>query len=391
MIVRIAQKMGYHRDGETLGLTPFETEMRRRIWWLIMMQDAKNALVSGLSHSMLPTLWDTKPAQNVNDADIFPGSTEPIQPREGPTEMAFALLVYEIAKFMIGSEALHGPSGFEAVIMGQDVASGRDVTLVPTMDKYRALVDDLEANLLELENKYIDASAGSVHAAALTVRPMLTSKLREMLVPMQEQPEWGTEIFNAKDNLFKIVIMNNEHSTNSYETMDQKGFLWFVKQHFQLEVFAVMTGQLCKRPTGSLADRAWNVVDKIYTYHPELLDLSNKAYAQQAQFVLRAWKAREQAFAQMGRSIDLPHFIYRLRECLGSGDSSSSDTMMQLPTTQQPVSQPQITELDPLLGGYLDVSALNWDMWGDFSGNMGNLPPSAGFGPFGMSGMGSMG
>ncbi|CAM1507865.1 Fc.00g047130.m01.CDS01 [Cosmosporella sp. VM-42] len=379
MIVRIAQKMGYHRDGDTLNLTPFETEMRRRIWWQIIMQDAKNALISGLSHSMLPHNWDTKPPQNVNDADLFPGSNEPIHPREGPTEMAFCLLVYQIAKFMISAEAIHGTPGFEAAIMGHDLG---DPSSAPSIERYRVLVDDLEANLLEVETRYIDGTAGNVHAAALTVRPMLTSKLREMLVPMREQPEWGTEIFNKKDNLFKIVIMNNEHSTNAYEVMEQKGFLWFVKLHFQLDVFAVMTGQLCQRPAGTLADRAWNIIDKIYTYHPELLDTSNKSYAAQAQFVLRAWKAREQAFASVGRAIELPHFIYRLRECSGSDRSSEP---MHTPTSRQPAAQPQITELDQFLGGYLDVSALNWDMWGDV--NTQNQVPAAAFGSFSMGGM----
>lgn len=364
MIVRIAQKMGYHRDGELLGLTPYETEMRRRIWWHILMQDAKNALVSGLSHSMLPTNWDTKQPQNVNDADLFPGSNEPLQPREGPTEMAFCLLVYQIANFLIAADGIHGTPGFEAALMGHEM----DTPHLPSIQRYRGLVDELDENLRAVENRYIDPTAGHVHVAALTVRPMLTSKLREMLVPMTEQPEWGTEIFNTKDNLFKIVIMNNEHSTDAYDVMDQKGFLWFVKLHLELDVFAVMTGQLCHRPTGTLADRAWDVIGKIYTYHTELYDMSQKPHSTQAHFVLRAWKAREQAYCQLGQPLELPHFIYRLREC-ASTNESRGDTPNQTPFTRQMTVQPQITELDQFLGGYLDVSALNWDMWGDMSIN----------------------
>lgn len=384
--------MGYHRDGESLNLTPFETEMRRRIWWQIILQDSKNAIVSGLSHSMLPTSWDTKPPRNVNDADLFPGSTEPIQPREGPTEMAFCLLVYQITKFLANADAMHGTPGFEAVIMGHELTSNpEDHALLPSIERYREAVDDLERNMLEVEHLHIDPSAGNVHLAALTVRPTLISKLKEMLVNQRDQPEWGTEIFNAKDNLFKIVINNMEHSTNSYETMERQGFLWFVKLHFQLDLFSVMTGQLCNRPLGTLADRAWNVIEKIYTYHPELMDLSNKGHATQAQFVLKAWRARDRALAQIGQAVDLPQFIYRLQETCGSADSRSSESLMQTPTSQQTISQPhisqhQLTDLDPLLGSYLDVSALNWDMWGDFPNNPNQIPASA-FGGFNMEGM----
>ncbi|KAF4466599.1 transcription factor [Fusarium albosuccineum] len=383
MIVRIAQKMGYHRDGDFLNLNAFETEMRRRMWWQIILQDAKNALVSGLSHSMLPSSWDTKMPQNVNDADLFPESSEAVQPREGPTEMAFCLVGYQIAKFLVNAESLHGTPGLEAAIMGDDLED-REPSDFPSIERYRELVDDLERNLLEVESRHIDPTAGNVHLAALTIRPMLTSKMREMLVPMRQQPEWGTEILNKKDNLFKIVLMNNEHSTNAYEVMEQAGFLWFVKFHFQIDIFTVMTKQLCQRPTGSLADRAWNMVEKIYRFHPELLDMTQRSYAVQAQTVLKAWKTREQAFMQAGQPLECPNFIYRLRDCATSEGRSSE------PPTQQPIAQPptttaQMTELDPFLGGYLDVSTLNWDMWGNMNQPQNQLPTSlfTGFGNMG--------
>jgi hypothetical protein len=35
LLVNVAQSMGLHRDGEQFGVPPFETEMRRRVWWSI--------------------------------------------------------------------------------------------------------------------------------------------------------------------------------------------------------------------------------------------------------------------------------------------------------------------------------------------------------------------
>ncbi|KAH6986613.1 fungal-specific transcription factor domain-containing protein [Ilyonectria destructans] len=369
--VRIAQKMGYHRDGEQLGLPPFETEMRRRIWWQILVHDSKTALVSGLNDSLLPTNWDTKPAQNLNDADMFPGSTEPAKPREGPTEMGFCLLTYQITKFMIAADGIHGRPDFEDAITGQSIDD--DESRLRALESYRALIHKLDQNLRTVEARYIDVTAGPIHAAALTIRPMLISKLKEMLVPMTQQPQWGTEIFNAKDNLFKIVIMNHEHSTNGYEIMVQNGFFWFAKLHFQLHIFAAMTGQLCHRPTGSLADRAWNIMEKIHTYHSELFDMTQKPYCTQAQFTLRAWKAREKAYAEMGQTIELPDFIHRLRE---SAPIEFHDSEAPSPThfMLQMMVPPQTTEFDQSLYRYLDTSVLNWGMWGDMltpdNGNM---------------------
>lgn len=391
--MRIAQKMGYHRDGELLQLPPFETEMRRRIWWQIILHDTKLAIVSGLSHNFLQDVFDTKIPRNLNDADLFPGSTEPVQSREGPTEMAFILIGNRLAQFMVSENTR---MGFEAVLLGQSTHGEQGEAKVDgaMLDKYRGVARELDMDLREIERKYCDASAGGVHTAALAIRPMISTKLQEMLVPMKEQPEWGTEIFGPKDNLFKIVLMNNEHNTDAYERMAAYGFTWFVKLHFQLDVFAVLTGQLAKRPTGSLSDRGWGIVEKIYKWQPELFDVSQKQYAAQAQFTLKAWKSREQAFAAVGQAIETPLFITRLRECVPSHDSRSSTGISATPPSATQTQQP-INDVDQFLGGYLDVSSLNWDMWGDMASSQStsnnNQISATFFGGFGLGNMGNMG
>ncbi|KPM38866.1 hypothetical protein AK830_g7704 [Neonectria ditissima] len=387
MIVRIAQKMGCHRDGESLRLTPFETEMRRRMWWQIILQDAKNALVSGLSHSILPVNWDTKMPQNVNDADLFPESVEPVRPREGPTEMAFCLVIYQIAKCMVHAETMCTHPRLELVVIGDDMRDELDPDAAAIMERFRSLVTELENDVREVEERYLDATAGNIHIAALSVRPMLVSKIKEVLVPMREQPEWGTEILNTKDNLFKIMLMNVEHSTDTYEVMSQAQFLWFFKLNFQLDFFSVMTGQLLQRPIGRLADRAWKVIEKIYRYHVELLDMSQKAHVLQAQLVLKAWKAREQAFNQAGQPLESPGFIHLLQEC-SFPDARSLEPLPQNSLVEPAPSSRQITEMDQFLGNYIDVSELSWDNWGD--ANMSNVQvplPDFSFEEFGMGSM----
>ena len=39
LAVRLAQSLGIHRDGSALGLSPFDAEMRRRLWWGICILD----------------------------------------------------------------------------------------------------------------------------------------------------------------------------------------------------------------------------------------------------------------------------------------------------------------------------------------------------------------
>lgn len=39
LAIRLAQSLGMHRDGSALGLSPFDAEMRRRLWWGICVLD----------------------------------------------------------------------------------------------------------------------------------------------------------------------------------------------------------------------------------------------------------------------------------------------------------------------------------------------------------------
>ncbi|CAH0046249.1 unnamed protein product [Clonostachys solani] len=371
LIVRLAQKMGYHRDGETLGLTPYETEMRRRIWWQIVLQDSKNALVSGLSHSMLLKNWDTKMPQNVNDVDLFPGSSEPIYPREGPTEMGFCLYSYHLAKFLTDAESLYDR---ESTNPWDD----DDLLLLPLTQRNKQLVERLENSLNELEERHIDAYAGNIHVFSLALRPTLVAKMREMTIPMRQQPEWGTEIFNKKDNLFKTVMIGGDVLRNIYEVSIQTGFVWFVKHHFRLDVLAFLTAQLCQRPIGTLTDRGWGFVETVYSFEDQLLDVTQRPFAQQAKLVVKAWDVRQRVHAQAGTVLETPGFVRRLEEALGTPSTRAVEPVGSPHRTEE-------TEADQSLESAFDVLGSDWQALPDIDYSQGQAGPGFygnEFGPF---------
>ncbi|KAJ0387817.1 hypothetical protein COL922a_001652 [Colletotrichum nupharicola] len=373
VLIRIAQKMGLHRDGDSLNLTPYETEMRRRLWWQIIMLDTKYAMVSGFCDTLLPWNWDTKTPQNVNDADLFPGSTEPVQPREGPTEMAFCLLLYEVGRFIVENRI----PDFEAVVLGamENESPESQATNLATLAKYRTLVDNLDLKLIALEKKYCDPLAGNIHIVATKIRSMIIDKMRTMMIPMRELPEWGTEIFNVQDNMFRISLMHHEHNVELYEFMENTGFVWFFKLHFQIDVFIVMAGQLYKRPTGRLADRAWKVIDRVYQFHEELWDMSRKENVQLGIYMLRAWRARERSLVQLGIPYETPLAVPRLQDIV---PQSNSEVSSAGPSPAQPMKMEvpprQDQPMDQYLGNFLDTTNFyDLDMWADLGVSNGNM------------------
>ncbi|KAI1350416.1 fungal-specific transcription factor domain-containing protein [Xylaria sp. FL0043] len=375
-VMRMAQKMGYHRDGEQFNLSPFETEMRRRLWWHVVTQDSRHAMLSGLSQAWVAQNWDTKMPTNLNDADLSPDSMEPLVPREGPTEMAFVLLIYQYQRFTNRTFRY-----FEAAFMAMRDAMGSTVQNpqpVPSdaIETYRALVDEIDAELAEFERKYVDPTAGGVQEAASSIRPLFIAKMRDIMTPMRDQPEWGTEIFDQIDSVFKSFIQNHMRNVAIYKRMSNSGFLWFVRGGFQLDALVLFTIKLYKRPTGKLTERAWAALDSLHDIHPELFDLSQKKVERQAQLTLKAWAVREQALAQYGQQAEVPEFVQRLRQLTSLSRAPSYSTSSESPASasqqfllQQTPSFQQMPldlgDMNQYLGGNMDPLNINLDMWGN--------------------------
>ncbi|KAL0933592.1 fungal specific transcription factor domain-containing protein [Colletotrichum truncatum] len=358
--VRIAQKMGLHRDGELLGLPPFETEMRRRIWWQIFMLDSKFSMISGLSQSLLPRPSDCQLPKNLNDADLHMGATERYQDREGPTEMVIPLLVYQIGY------CLRQQPDIEALMLYNELStlsSGRKSKVQSA--QISSFVKMLEDRLNNVIEKNSDPSAGPVHEFAALLKALVLQKVKETTCPPQEQPEWGTEIQTPKDNLFKWSIMTTEQNINAYKSNKHPGFHWFIKLLFQYDVVILMVGQLSQRTTGALVERAWQQVPAIYEYHPEFLNPSQEYNIALAKFVLKAWKVREDHIcSQHGVQPDEPAYITKIREIMAPYFTRSRATTEPLAhQSEQPLvaaSHEGHPPMDNLFSRYLEASS-SWD------------------------------
>ena len=384
--IRIAQKMGMHRDGESLGLSPFETEMRRRVWWQLIMLDAKYAMISGLSHSLLPRGWDTQMPRNINDADLFPSGTEPVQDREGPTEMIMVLLTNRIAKFLVETP------GIEPMIMMSDARfKGPGAPSQEQIEMYKQVIKELAQNLLELIDRYCDPSAGPLHELAQDMKQEILTKIEAILFPQKEAKASGSgpdEVITPNDNAFKIAVSATEHGIEENRRTKERGFAWFGRIHFQMHLFQYLVGQLRYRTSGDLVEKAWEAVPACYDLYPDLFDVSQKPNYQLATFVLKAWRTRREVLRnRLGYVPDPPEYVARLQGLMPQDDlksepSSGSATaggMMSPPLDKAQMAPEQ--SMDQLLVADLDAAAIDWDMWGNMV--VGGSAVSA-FGGFGM-------
>lgn len=97
MALQQAQSQGLHRDPTNFKIPPFETEMRRRLWWHIYLQDVRAAEDYGADPSAHQFFYDTKMPLNVNDDDIWPEMTDAPIEQNGASDMTFCLVRFELA------------------------------------------------------------------------------------------------------------------------------------------------------------------------------------------------------------------------------------------------------------------------------------------------------
>lgn len=88
IVTRLAYRMGYHRDPSHFpNITPFEGEIRRRLWISVHAMDTMISAQMGLPRLIKAGSWDTEPPRNLQDADLSPNCAvlPPERPFADPT------------------------------------------------------------------------------------------------------------------------------------------------------------------------------------------------------------------------------------------------------------------------------------------------------------------
>ena len=94
MIVRLAMRMGYHRDPKPYpNISPFQGEMRRRVWTYVRQADVLFSFQIGLPSMIRSGDCDTDLPRNIYDDEINEDSRElpPSRSRSAPTPISYMI------------------------------------------------------------------------------------------------------------------------------------------------------------------------------------------------------------------------------------------------------------------------------------------------------------
>ncbi|KAE8442681.1 hypothetical protein EG329_002926 [Mollisiaceae sp. DMI_Dod_QoI] len=310
--VRIAQGMGLERDGMFLGLSPFEAEIRRRIWWLLKTHDHRTAELCGLSKFRdLDTGPDnTKWPTNVNDDQLYLGM--PSLPAESKTltDIAFVALKYELVNFTASRVTKFRQQGKNSSQWDRDLASGGDK--VETDEALREFEGLLEMKYL----RYCDPSQPlhlmtmlMARAAINTVR-FLTHHPRRWAsiqqTPLSER-QWVWEV--------SIKLLEQHNVLRSNPLLKQ--FAWHAPFVMQWHAFIHLLDTLRANPLIADAEKVWELIGNTYENNPAMaMDTRKPIHVAVGSLCLKAYDARAAALLQNNNICPppTPEFILKLRQ-----------------------------------------------------------------------------
>ncbi|EFQ25328.1 fungal specific transcription factor domain-containing protein [Colletotrichum graminicola] len=316
VVVNIAYRLGLHLDGSHANLSAFQCEMRRRLWWQIVILETRSGGAFGTGSHLLPSHRDTRIPLNVNDEDLSPTMpTEPC-PHDGPTEMSFCIVTYELRKQALAQPRLWS---IDDILWRQlpspaNPYSSPSAEMLGVMTALQWFSKDIDGVLHPLENNLCpDPASNPLHAMAQCNREALSRIIQLLVTPMEESPEWGTEVLGPDDNFFRISLAANEEALRARKAAGRR-FAWYADIDFKMQGFYYLGAQLQSRPAGSMAHRVWSVMEDTYALHEELWELRDKENMTLCNLLLSAWDRRSVHLATSHEVLPEPPFLSRLRE-----------------------------------------------------------------------------
>ncbi|RDW89192.1 hypothetical protein BP6252_01224 [Coleophoma cylindrospora] len=256
--IRIAQALGLHRESSGSVFTPFETEMRRRLWWQLCIHDIWQSEDRAFDPIITEINFTTLRPANIDDEDLDPSDLRPIVSRDGPTIMAFSLIGYEA--YTLYSRLHFAPS----VDPKTKIKNEAPVRWQQKEALAKEFCDILEEKVI----KYCDTNDPYFWMCSTLAKNMQLKAFIILRFPMRSS-DMPTAPLVSKDLVlgncviyFKLL----EDLTNNQKTIPWQWMLGTWKQWHPL---AVTLAELCTYKQGPVAEIGWEIINIVYEKYEE--------------------------------------------------------------------------------------------------------------------------
>ena len=282
--------MGLHNESAYAKYPALEAEMRRRLWWSLVLFDTRICEMSDYKTATLLPTWDCRTPLNLNDFDLRPEMKEPPPVQEKTSEALFVVVRSEMGEFV----------------------------------RHSAYHLDFVNPALKAIAKDIQGSHGSEGGALLALEKTIEEKHLKFCNtenPLQFMTIWTARLFLARNGLLEHYARFPNSSVPQTDAQRDsaighalgmlecdteltispltKGYLWFLNLHFPFLAYVHICQDLRARPASTHAERTWATMSDNYearfTFHG-VIDVP--IFHVFAKIILQAWEVHEATFRQ---------------------------------------------------------------------------------------------
>lgn len=239
LVIRMAQSLGLQRDGSHFPeLSPFQVEMRRRVWWVVLMLDLRSSEDLGADLTIQQTSFDTQLPLSINDSDMDPYRTEIPVEREGITDMTLALVSIDMIDIMRQMMAFHLKDG--------------------SLDEQNRLLNEMWERLEGRYLRYSSASDNIAYWVNLTITRLVVAKMTLIiyLPALFSSPnEHFSDEIRAKLFVAAIEVAESNHALNNEPACRNWRWIFQTYTHWHAIVYLMMAA--AQRPWSPAMERAW--------------------------------------------------------------------------------------------------------------------------------------
>lgn len=240
LVIRMAQALGLHRDGSNFkDLSPYEVEMRRRIWWALCLLDIRSSEDQGSEFTITSGSFDTKFFLSIDDADINPETKETPQERPGLTDATSALVSAHMSDIIKKMMAV-GKEGPERI-----------------QEQIRLLGELSEKSEKGIERFSAEAGEIVLWLGLVTVRLVVKKLTLLVYLPgLFASPD--KDLSNQiRDKLLiaALEVAEYNHALNAEQRCKQWRWMFQVYTHWHVIVYLLI--EISRRPWSPIVERSW--------------------------------------------------------------------------------------------------------------------------------------
>ena len=240
LIIRMAHYLGLQRDGTHFdSLTPFEVEMRRRAWWVVLLLDVRASEDQGTETTIQKAGFDTRLPLNINDADLDPESEHPPVEHTGMTEITFTRASAAIADISIQM-------------------AGKIKSSPSSLEDHSKFLNEVEQMYNDGVVQHVIEPNSIIHWTAVTAGRVVIGKLtliNYLPILFSSTNDQLSEEIRTKLLISAIEVAEHNHALNVNPACRRWRWVWQTHVHWHAVVFLFI--EATRRTWSPIVERAW--------------------------------------------------------------------------------------------------------------------------------------